>query len=142
MGKTKERDGDTAVAERSAHEVLEFWCGTTAKSPWQNYGIEDVEFQSFTEKVEQPDGEMMTQRTRRVGFVIKLARDKAKRLQDFISKALVGPGHPGRRRVFPNTSRPLREGENRLSEYLYLLPVDEAMSKYGSAWRENPPPVE
>jgi hypothetical protein len=137
----KKQDQGTAVADRPMTEEVEFWCGTKGLSPFQNYGIEDVEFQKFTEKVDHKDGEMMTQRAERVGSIVKMERGKAKRILDFISKAIVTPGPPGRRRVV-REERALREGENRLSDYLYLLPVDEAMSKYGASWRENPPPVE
>ncbi len=142
MAKTKDKAGDTAVMDRPGHEEAEFWCGTKDLSPFQNYGIEDVEFQQFTEKIEHKSGEMLTERARRVGSIVKMELRKAKRILDFISKAIVTPGPPGRRKVILESGRPLREGENRLSDFLYLLPVGEAMDKYGSAWRENPPPVE
>lgn len=125
----------SAVAELTEKE---YWIGTLPGSPFQNFPIEDVEFQRFTEKVSHPDGALKTKRVERSGSVVKMEDEKAERIRKILDSSIVR-GQKGRVQVERDIDRPLRSDEHPLTDFLYMMTIDEAVRNHGANWRESIP---
>jgi excisionase family DNA binding protein len=130
----------TATPEGIEVGSRQYWCGTLPGSPFQNIILAGLDFPSFIELIDHPDGTLKTQRTKVRGTVVHLSAQQVKAAQEAATKKVVRISG-ARTALLSVDSRFYKKtgGDEAVGCYVYLIPLEGAVEDYGAMWRETEP---
>lgn len=124
-------------------EAKPYWIGIVDDAPRQYVTLAGVCFPRETYKVTDSDGGLKTHRERQKGAVAHLIPEQVEKIVEASNNVVVRMRGKATPVVVNKRNKRYRayNGDHPIAKYVYMISLDDAVSKLGANWREFDPPT-
>jgi len=124
-------------------EASPYWIGIVDDAPRQYITLAGVCFPRETFKVTDTDGGLKTQRERHKGAIAYLVPEQIEKITEASNNVVVRMRGKATPVVVNKRNKRYRayNGDHPIAKYVYMISLDDAVSKLGANWREFDPPT-